>query len=742
MKISLKLFIISCLFNLVGHAQNPLPENPKVGLVLSGGGAKGLAHIGVLKVIDSLGIRIDYIAGTSMGSAVGGLYAAGYSAKQLDSIFRVIDFDVLLGDKVPRASKSFQERKNAEKYAASLPIKDFKIQLPSSISRGQNLFNLFTKLTLDVSGVNDFTQLPIPFYCTATDMESGASLILDSGNLAEAISISSTLPTLFQPQERDGALLMDGGISNNYPIEHLRTKNLDYIIGVSVEEELLSKEQINSISDILTQISNFKSVKDLKQKEQLTDLFIEPNVDDFTIISFNKGAEIIKRGEVSITPFLGQLNKLAKKQNFKKPIKKNIFLDSLRFKEVVINGNEKYTDSYVFGKLRFRRGEIISFDDFSKGVNNLLATKNFDSFRYKFSPVSTESYDFVGDIKETSYTSLLKFGLHYDGVLKSSVLLNFTQKQLLLKNDVLSLDLILGDNSRFNFDYYIDKGFYWSIGLNIKRTTFKYDINPLFFDSSLPSQIDSDIPVRISDFKTEFFVETLIKKDLCFKLGASFKQLTIEASSPSLVSVFQAPEYQIENSDFFSLNSSLKYDTLDNVFFPSEGLLFMTGSELYLSASNHQNFSQFFALKTNIAKALNIHNNLSLLLGVEGGFRIGNNNVPSLNFGLGGYAHNHISNYSNMFGYDFFSLSGNSFLKAYYNFDWEFYKRHHLNFSGNFSNIGNDIFVSREWFDLPSRSGFAIGYGLETIFGPIELKYHWSPENKFKGFLVNLGYWF
>ena len=742
MKISLKLFIISCLFSLVGHAQNPLPENPKVGLVLSGGGAKGLAHIGVLKVIDSLGIRIDYIAGTSMGSAVGGLYAAGYSAKQLDSIFRVIDFDVLLGDKVPRASKSFQERKNAEKYAASLPIKDFKIQLPSSISRGQNLFNLFTKLTLDVSGVSDFSQLPIPFYCTATDMESGASLILDSGNLAEAISISSTLPTLFQPQERDGALLMDGGISNNYPIEHLRTKNLDYIIGVSVEEELLSKEQINSISDILTQISNFKSVKDLRQKEQLTDLFIEPNVDDFTIISFNKGAEIIKRGEVSITPFLGQLNKLAKKQNFKKPIKKNMFLDSLRFKEVVINGNEKYTDSYVFGKLRFRRGETISFDDFSKGVNNLLATKNFDSFRYKFTPVSTESYDFVGDIKETSYTSLLKFGLHYDRVLKSSVLLNFTQKQLLLKNDVLSLDLILGDNSRFNFDYYIDKGFYWSIGLNIKRTTFKYDINPLFFDSSLPSQIDSDIPVRISDFKTEFFVETLIKKDWCFKLGASFKQLTIEASSPSLVSVFQASEYQIENSDFFSLNSSLKYDTLDNIFFPSEGLLFMTGSELYLSASNHQNFSQFFALKTNIAKALTIHNSLSLLLGVEGGFRIGNNNVPSLNFGLGGYSHNHISNYSNMFGYDFFSLSGNSFLKAYYNFDWEFYKRHHLNFSGNFSNIGNDIFVSRDWFDLPSRSGFAIGYGLETIFGPIELKYHWSPENKFKGFFVNLGYWF
>jgi NTE family protein len=111
MKLNLKFYIVICLLSLLGHAQEPLPDNPKIGLVLSGGGAKGLAHIGVLKVIDSLGVRLDYIGGTSMGSAVGGLYAAGYTGKQLDSIFRGIDFDVLLGDKVPRPSKTFQERK-------------------------------------------------------------------------------------------------------------------------------------------------------------------------------------------------------------------------------------------------------------------------------------------------------------------------------------------------------------------------------------------------------------------------------------------------------------------------------------------------------------------------------------------------------------------------------------------------------------------------------------------------------
>ena len=147
MKINFNFFLIFCLFSAISFAQNEIAKDPKIGLVLSGGGAKGLAHIGVLKVIDSLGLRIDYIGGTSMGAAVGGLYASGYNAKQLDSIFSKIDFDVLLGDKVPRISKTFQERKNSEKYGVSLPINNFKIQLPSSISRGQNLFNLFTRLT-------------------------------------------------------------------------------------------------------------------------------------------------------------------------------------------------------------------------------------------------------------------------------------------------------------------------------------------------------------------------------------------------------------------------------------------------------------------------------------------------------------------------------------------------------------------------------------------------------------------
>ena len=272
-------------------SQEPERKNPRVGLVLSGGGAKGLAHIGVLKTLDSLGVRIDYVAGTSMGAVMGGLYATGYTGKQIDSIISATDFDLLITDDVPRKSRTFYERKNAEKYALTLPFNNFKIQLPSSISRGQNVFNLLSKLTLDVSGVEDFSKLPIPFYCIATDMLTGKEVVLDRGNLAQAISASSALPTLYQPVRLDNKLLMDGGIVNNYPILGLESKDLDIIIGVDVQDDLLTINKLESVSNILIQISNFRVAKEMVGKSKLTDIYIKPEVSEYSLVSFKEGAE-------------------------------------------------------------------------------------------------------------------------------------------------------------------------------------------------------------------------------------------------------------------------------------------------------------------------------------------------------------------------------------------------------------------------------------------------------------------
>ena len=446
-----KLVVLILIFVFSwSYSQEKEFKNPRVGLVLSGGGAKGLAHVGVLKTLDSLGVRVDYIAGTSMGAVVGALYASGYTGQQLDSIIRSTNFDLLISDKVPRNSKTFFERKNAEKYILTLPFNKFKIQLPSSISRGQNVFNLLSKLTLDVSGIDDFSKLPIPFYCIATDIQTGDEVVLDHGNLAQAIAASSALPTLFQPVKLNNKLLMDGGIVNNFPVEGLLSKNLDFIIGVDVQDGLLQDDDLNTVSNIMLQINNFRAVEELKEKSKLSDIYIKPDVADFSIISFGQGAPIIEKGQKEALKFLKELQSISKVQNFKKTTLKFPKYNEININKIKVFGLGKYTSSYVKGKLRFRNGETISYNDLGKGVNNLVATNNFDSFLYKLIP-NGDSYDFNAQVVEAKNTAFIRFGLHYDQLYNSAALLNLTKKQLLLKNDVVSVDFIFGDAPRYNF---------------------------------------------------------------------------------------------------------------------------------------------------------------------------------------------------------------------------------------------------------------------------------------------------
>ncbi|MEP4947046.1 MAG: patatin-like phospholipase family protein, partial [Flavobacteriaceae bacterium] len=221
-------------------------HTPKIGLVLSGGGAKGLAHIGALKVIEEAGVKIDYIGGTSMGAIVGALYASGYSAKELDSIFSVTDFSKLIQDNVPRGAKTFYEKEDSERYALGLPFTNFNVTFPQAISGGQNIYNELVRLLFHVKDIQDFKKLPIPFLCIATNVETGEEVLLDSGYLPEAIMASGTFPSLFEPTEIEGEILIDGGVVNNYPIAEIQELGADVIIGVDVQHGLATRESLSS----------------------------------------------------------------------------------------------------------------------------------------------------------------------------------------------------------------------------------------------------------------------------------------------------------------------------------------------------------------------------------------------------------------------------------------------------------------------------------------------------------------
>ncbi|MCB0461196.1 MAG: patatin-like phospholipase family protein [Flavobacteriaceae bacterium] len=747
MKKTTFILILILLVSLSTKGQNDSLhiQNPKVGLVLSGGGAKGLAHIGALKTIDSLGVKIDYVAGTSMGAIIGGLYASGYSGKQIDSIFKTVDFDELINDNLPRNAKTFYERDNSEKYAITLPFNNFKVQIPSAISRGQNVFNLFSKLLLHISDIENFENLPIPFFCIATNIETGEPVVLNSGSLPQAIAASGALPSLFQPVIINNQILIDGGVVNNYPIDELKAKGMDIIIGVDVQDGLAERAELNSAPNILLQISNFRTINAMKDKAKKTDIYIKPDIKSFNVVSFQFGKQIIEKGRIAAIEKQDELKAIVQNQHHA-PIKKIkiVAADSLRIKKIDTKGNDKYTRSYILGKLKLKPNETVSYDQFSKGINNIVATQNFDSFLYDFEP-NDDGYDLIVYLKESTNKTFLKFGVHYDDLYKSAALVNITQKQLLFKNDLASFDMILGDNVRYNFEYYIDKGFYWSIGLRSRYNTFHKSVNAsLFLDEGELGIVGlKKADIRLTDQTNQFFVQTLFRKDFSLKLGAEHKRLKITSETFVDESEGETEKTTFEKSDFFSVFGNLKFDTYNNKYFPDNGFLFDGNFQLYLSSSDFNNdFSQFSFAKANVGYAMSFSDKLSLLIGSEGGFKVGDDSNNSLSFALGGYGQNLINNFISFYGYDYISIIGDSFVKGTINIDYEIASKHHIGLAANYANVGNDLFTNGEWITAPDYSGYAIGYGLETFLGPVEIKYTWSPEVKQDAWFFNVGFWF
>lgn len=702
-------------------------KRPKIGLVLSGGGAKGFAHIGVLKVLEEAGVKIDYIGGTSMGAVIGGLYASGYNASQIDSIFQATDFNELINDFIPRSSKNFYERRNDELYALVLPFNKMKIGIPEALSKGMYNYNLLSRITRNVRHIKDFNQLPIPFLCIGTNIETGEEVLLNKGNLAQAMIASSAFPSLFSPVEIDGKILVDGGVVNNYPIEEVRKLGADIIIGVDVQNDLLDRTQLKDATKILVQITNLQSIERMKKNVTNTDIYIKPDITQYGVISFDKGKEIIRKGEEATFAVYEQIKKIVDESNpYRKP-KLELSSDSIQIRAINSNELDNYTKEYVIGKLRFKPGAKTCYDDLLKGINNINATKNFSAISYSLEP-NKEDVDLHISLKENPTKTYLKFGLHYDNLFKSGVLVNLTRKKTLFKNDIASLDIILGDNIRYNLDYYIENGFNLSFGFKSHYNQFNRNVAKEISSTTLNNPDINSINVDFTDMTNQAYFQSLFVQKFLIGGGVELKYLKIKSETLANVDPI------IDNSNYLSLFGYLKFDSFDNKYFPKKGWYFSGDIQSYLLSSNYTgNFQPFSIAKGDFGVAATLFKNATVKFQTDAGFSFGQESVAFFNFILGGYGYNPLNNFKYLYGYDYLSVAANSYIKSTATVDYEFLKKNHVNFSANFANIGDRIFETVDWVSIPKYSGYAVGYGLETVIGPIEIKYSWSPEQP-KGF--------
>ncbi len=729
-------------------------EEPKVGVVLSGGGAKGLAHIGALKVIEEAGVEVDYIGGTSMGAIVGALYASGYSATELDSIFRVTDFAELIQDDVPRGAKTFYEKDDSERYALSLPFDDFKVSFPQGISGGQRIYNELVQLLYHVKDVRDFSQLPIPFICIATNIETGEEILLDSGFLPEAITASGTFPSLFEPSEIDGKVLIDGGVVNNYPIDEVRAMGADIVIGVDVQHGLVERESLSSATGILLQINNYRTVKDMVEKRKQTDVYIKPEIDDYSVIDFDYSGEIMDSGEAGARTKYDELVQVAQKQSGRTGKEHKVSMsDSLVINRLMVKGDSRYSRGYIKGKLRIDLGKKTSFEKLEQGINNLAATGNFKALRYELASNGLGT-DLILKLKDEPTKMFIKMGAHYDDLYKSAALINLTRKGLLFQDDVASFDFILGDHIRYNLEYYIDKGAYWSFGVNSTFTDFDEEIDYGVISSNFDVVDDpniGEILLDVTDLTNQIYLQTVLREEFAFSIGAEHKLLrystrTLTNAGQNIESSFEPTSGDrtfFEDSNYFSTFGKLTLDTYDDKYFPTEGLYFDGDFHFYLFSSDfNDNFKEFSIAKARMGTAFGLFPDLSLNIETEGGFKLGTSAVSSFDFVLGGFGNDFVNNFIPFLGYDFLSLPGNSFVKAYMRLDYEIAPKNHFLLTANVANVDDDLFRTGEWFTEPDFSGFGIGYGLESFLGPVQIYYSWSPQIDDSNVFFSIGYWF
>jgi len=426
----------------------------RVGLVLSGGGALGVAHIGIIQAIEEAGLRIDYITGTSMGALVGGLYAIGYSSDQLMEIAQSNNFTELFLDRKNRRYISNYEKILDERTIATFPISRRGIDLPAGIITGQNIYTYLSRLTWSTHGANDFNNFPIPFAAIGTDIETGEAEVFNSGYLPDALRASISLPSIFIPHEIDGRLYMDGGLIRNLPVEDAIKMGANYTIAVNVGTPLMPRDSLNTLASIVTQTMLFRVLDNVEIQKKQADYYIDvTELNSYNAGDFNLAERFIEIGQREGQKHMNKFKELAALQSIPPPPRPGVG-DSgkLPVSQLIIEGNTIYDDEFIRSLLEFTPGLSLSPDLIEEKINRLYSSQFIDLVTYRVIPNDDYYYSLKVNIHE-NIRDEFKLGLRYESDTQASILLEGSFHNLIHNGSLTRAEIRLGDRMNFKLDH-------------------------------------------------------------------------------------------------------------------------------------------------------------------------------------------------------------------------------------------------------------------------------------------------
>jgi NTE family protein len=417
----LLMFIIQGLLRTASsnlqHTVSIEPGPGSIGLTLSGGGAKGFAHIGVLHVIDSIGLRVDYISGTSIGAIVGAMYATGYSAKEIEEIALSVDWRGVFGLRPALDYVHIHNRRSSGRNIVEFPLKSTGIQFRTGFIQGQQLWSLLEKLFFHVRGIDDFNNFMIPFACVATNIETGEEVVMNKGDIVTALRASMSMPAVFEPVTRNDMVLFDGGTVNNFPVDVAREMGADYVIGVYVSDGLRSADELRTPVEVIYQMGFIRDALKFRTNKEKADIFLEPDLEGFTAAGFSRISEIIDEGKRSARCYIALLDSLNRSgQNTRYQVirqanrGKNIVIDS-----VLLSGLENVKPSFIRNIVNIHPLDTVDADRMQNLINTFYGTDYFGRVTYSFSPSSQEpeKMNLTFNFSEKPFARI-SGGIHYN----------------------------------------------------------------------------------------------------------------------------------------------------------------------------------------------------------------------------------------------------------------------------------------------------------------------------------------
>ena len=766
-KVYLVLALLSATLFLQAQPNTNLrPPRLKVGVVLGGGGAKGASHIGVLKYIEEMGIPVDYVAGTSMGSIIGGFYAMGYSPEELTELIAGMDWSAYIGNRIDRPMMSEEVRKRNSTLSLHVPFSHeslfdknpqstFISQLPSAYVNNSSLINLFNDLCVGYQEEMDFNDLPIPFACVATDMVSGEEVVLRRGSMPTAMRASMAIPGVFSPVNMGDKVLVDGGLVNNFPADVLKEMGADIIIGVEVTSTKdVTVDDLQSLPQVFARLLITSTSAKRVENRALCDVHIVPDISGYGMLSFTPEAidTLVARGYNRANDFHDQLLSIKRQvdasaghpvsKQLHAPHAKNLAQESVLIRSITINNVSDRDSRWLIRKGGLMVGSHYSEKDIERAMNVYRGTGCFDEVTYQVKESDSihlgsglsDAYDLSINMKP-SKPHIFGLGIRYDTEEGAAMLLNVGLNEKKFNGSKLNLTAKLSYNPKLNLTYTYSRSSLANFNLAIDYRNEHFRSRNLF---------DKYVNLHYRQTKVSGYISQFHLLNFSTNVGVSYLYTTYDKSSFEF-SDFDSVYYV--NNSMLSPYVTLKYDNLDDDYFAKHGVLLNAGSHFYYMPSTKE---KHFDISYGLQAYITPHDGRFTIIPQMYGRYVTNTRYYNLMNCCGGeIAGRHFENQMPFIGLtsveDYFLLNNVTILRC--DFRYNFYGKHYLtamyNASLPWSIMGNGGMAWSDWFYFIAQ-GAGVKYSYDSMLGPISLTAHWRrlDSNNFFGAYFSFGYTF